>query len=136
EPQMLRATVADNIAIAVPDADEDRVVEAARLAHIHGRIMELPHGYQSVVGEHVQLSGGEAQRIALARALLPKAPVLVLDEATSSADPLTERAIRHTLRAGAGSRTTVVIAHRRETIADADQVVVLEGGRVVETGPP
>lgn len=133
---LLRASVADNIALAVPDADRDDVVRAARLANVHERILELPRGYESVIGEDAGLSGGEAQRISLARALLADAPVLVLDEATAFADPRTERAVRRALATLAGDRTILVIAHRLETVADADTVVVLENGSIVERGKP
>ncbi|NUW31604.1 ABC transporter ATP-binding protein [Nonomuraea sp. SMC257] len=134
--RLLRASVADNIALAVPHAGHDDVVRAARLADIHDRILELPRGYASVIGEDAGLSGGEAQRIAIARALLADAPVLVLDEATAFADPQTEQAVRRALAALAGDRTVLVIAHRLETIADADTVVMLENGAVVERGAP
>ncbi|GGO10047.1 ABC transporter ATP-binding protein [Microbispora rosea subsp. aerata] len=134
--RLLRASVTDNIALAVPHADPDDVVRAARLANIHDRILELPRGYDTVIGEEAELSGGEAQRIALARALLADAPVLVLDEATAFADPQTEWAVRQALTTLGGDRTILVIAHRLETIADADTVVVLEGGEIVEHGSP
>ncbi|HZF89888.1 MAG TPA: ABC transporter ATP-binding protein [Streptomyces sp.] len=134
--RLLRASVADNIALAVPHADLDAVTRAARLANIHDRILELPRGYDSVIGEDAGLSGGEAQRIALARALLADAPVLVLDEATAFADPQTEQAVRRALATLGGDRTTLVIAHRLETIADADTVVMLEEGEIVERGTP
>ncbi|MDX3231210.1 ABC transporter ATP-binding protein [Streptomyces sp. ME19-01-6] len=133
---LLRASVADNIALAVPHADRDDVVRAAQLANIHHRIMELPRGYESVIGEDAGLSGGEAQRIAIARALLADAPVLVLDEATAFADPQTEQAVRRALATLEGDRTIVVIAHRLETVADADTVVMLENGSIVERGSP
>ncbi|MGK8505307.1 ABC transporter ATP-binding protein [Nocardia asiatica] len=134
--RLLRASVADNIALAVPHADRDAVVRAARLANIHTRILELPDGYDTILGAGVQLSGGESQRISLARALLADAPVLVLDEATAFADPHTEQAVRRALATLAGDRTILVIAHRLETIADADTVVLLENGSVVERGKP
>ncbi|MFF9498498.1 ABC transporter ATP-binding protein [Streptomyces sp. NPDC014656] len=134
--RLLRASVADNIALAVPHAGFDDVVRAARLAHVHDRILELPRGYASVIGEDAGLSGGEAQRIALARALLADTPVLVLDEATAFADPQTERAVRRALAAREGTRTVLVIAHRPETIAGADTVVMLDEGVVVERGDP
>ncbi|MFQ6398306.1 ABC transporter ATP-binding protein [Nocardia sp. KC 131] len=134
--RLLRASVADNIALAVPQADLDDVVGAARLANIHDRILELPRGYETVIGEDVKLSGGEAQRISLARALLADTPVLVLDEATSFADPQTEHAVRQALSTLAGDRTILVIAHRLETVADADTVVVLENGSIAERGRP
>ncbi|MFD3573649.1 ABC transporter ATP-binding protein [Streptomyces sp. NPDC058644] len=134
--RLLRASVADNIALAVPHAERDDVVRAARLANIHDRILELPHGYETVIGEGVELSGGEAQRISLARALLADTPVLVLDEATAFADPQTEQAIRQALATLGGDRTIMVIAHRLETVFDADTVVMLENGSVVERGAP
>ncbi|MEU3609205.1 ABC transporter ATP-binding protein [Streptomyces sp. NPDC035033] len=134
--RLLRAPVADNIALARPDARPDEVERAARLAHVHDRILELPRGYGTVIGEEARLSGGEAQRIALARALLADTPVLVLDEATSFADPRTERAIRHALDTLRADRTVLVIAHRLETVAGADAVAVLEDGVIVEHGSP
>ncbi|WP_040698710.1 ABC transporter ATP-binding protein [Nocardia vinacea] len=134
--RLLRASVADNIALAVPRADRADVVRAAQLANIHDRILELPHGYETVLGTQARLSGGEAQRIALARALLSDAPILVLDEATAFADPQTEQAVRRALSTLAGERTILVIAHRLETVADADTVVVLEDGAIVERGRP
>lgn len=134
--RLLRAPVADNIALSVPHASLDDVVRAARLAHVHDRILELPHGYGTVLGEGTGLSSGEAQRISLARALLADAPVLVLDEATAFADPQTEQAVRRALAAPEGDRTVLVIAHRLETVADADTVVMLANGSVAERGTP
>lgn len=134
--RLLRASVADNIALAVPHADFDDVVRAARLAHIHDRILRLPRGYESVIGEDAGLSGGEAQRISLARALLADAPVLVLDEATAFADPQIEQAVRRALATLEGTRTILVIAHRLETIAEADTVVMLDNESIVERGKP
>lgn len=134
--RLLRASVADNIALAVPHADLDDVVRAARQANIHDRILELPRGYETVIGDDTGLSGGEAQRISIARALLADAPVLVLDEATAFADPQTELAVRRALSTLEGDRTILVIAHRLETIADADTVVMLENGSIVERGRP
>lgn len=134
--RLLRASVADNIALAVPHAGLDDVMRAARQAHVHDRILALPRGYATVLGEEAGLSGGEAQRISLARALLADAPVLVLDEATAFADPRTEHAVRQALAELRGDRTILVIAHRLETIADADTVVMLENGSIVERGRP
>ncbi|MGW0634404.1 ABC transporter ATP-binding protein [Nocardia salmonicida] len=134
--RLLRASVADNIALAVPQTDRDNVIRAARLANIHDRILELPRGYDTVIGDDTALSGGEAQRISLARALLADAPVLVLDEATAFADPQSEQAVRQALTALGRGRTLLVIAHRLETIADADMVVMLDNGTIVERGRP
>ncbi|MFD4402811.1 ABC transporter ATP-binding protein [Nocardia sp. NPDC058499] len=134
--RLLRASVAENIALAVPDADRAAVIRAARLANIHDRILELPRGYDSVIGVDAGLSGGEAQRVSIARALLADTPVLVLDEATSFADPQTEQAVRTALAATAGDRTTVVIAHRWETVAGADTVVLLRDGQIAASGRP
>src|SRR5690606_11825643 len=100
------------------------------------RILQLPRGYDTVLGEEAALSGGEAQRIALARALLADTPVLVLDEATAFADPRTELAVRRTLTSLGEDRTVLVIAHRLETARAADTVVVLRDGRIVERGTP
>ncbi|PSK93647.1 ATP-binding cassette subfamily B protein [Murinocardiopsis flavida] len=134
--RLLRATVADNIALAVPHAERADVVRAARAARIHDRILELPRGYETVLGAEAELSGGEAQRISIARALLADTPVLVLDEATAFADPQTELAVRRALAAPAAGRTTLVIAHRMETVAAADTVVMLVDGSIVERGSP
>ncbi|GAA3013486.1 hypothetical protein GCM10017559_40870 [Streptosporangium longisporum] len=134
--RLLRASVADNIALAVPHAGREDVVRAARLANVHDRILELPRGYETVIGEEARLSGGEAQRVALARALLADAPVLVLDEATAFADPRTEQAVRRALATLGGDRTVLVIAHRLETVAGADVVAVLENGTITERGGP
>ncbi|WP_340685854.1 ABC transporter ATP-binding protein [Amycolatopsis coloradensis] len=134
--RLLRASVADNIALAVPHAELDDIVRAARLAQIHDRVLELPHGYETVLHEETGLSGGEAQRISLARALLADTPVLVLDEATAFADPRTELAVRRALTAGRADRTVLVIAHRLETVVDADTVVLLENGTITERGKP
>ncbi|WP_430785784.1 ABC transporter ATP-binding protein [Actinoplanes sp. G11-F43] len=133
--RLLRASVAANIGSAAPHAGADDIVRAARLAHIHDRILELPHGYQTVLGEEVRLSGGEAQRVAIARALAAGTPILVLDEATAFADPWTDRAVRTALTSLPG-RTVLVIAHRPETIAAAGTVVMLDGGVIAEQGRP
>ncbi|MGW5381009.1 ABC transporter ATP-binding protein [Nocardia sp. NPDC003963] len=134
--RLVRASIADNIALAVPDAGLEEVVRAAELADIHGRILQLPNGYDTVIGAGVGLSGGEAQRISIARALLADTPVLVLDEATAFADARTEQAVRRALTSRKGDRTILVIAHRLETVADADIVVTLENGSIAERGHP
>jgi ATP-binding cassette, subfamily B, bacterial IrtA/YbtP len=132
--QLLRTTVRDNIRLARPDADDARVEAVARAAQVHDRIGELPRGYDSVVGEDAHLSGGEAQRISIARALLADTPILALDEATAFADPESETAIQDALSRLVAERTLLVIAHRLQTIAAADQIVVLDGGRVADAG--
>lgn len=132
--RLLRTSVADNIALASSSAGRDEVVAAARAAGVDAHLSSLPRGYDSVVGEDAGLSGGEAQRVSVARALLLDAPVLVLDEATAFADPVTEARTRAAIdRAGEG-RTRVVIAHRLATIRDADLVLVLSDGRIAERG--
>ena len=134
DPGLVRASVRDNIALAVPGAPDEAVVAAARAARIDERIRELPRGYASVVGEDARLSGGEAQRVAIARALLADRPILVLDEATAFADPESEAEIQDALSELAAGRTLVVIAHRLSTVAGADQIVVMGSGRVLERG--
>jgi ATP-binding cassette, subfamily B, bacterial IrtA/YbtP len=132
--RLLRDTVAANIKLAAPNADPVLVEAAARGAHIHQRILDLPRGYDSVIGEDARLSGGEAQRVSIARALLADTPVIVLDEATVFADPESEAAVQDALSELASGKTVLVIAHRLSTITEADRIVVLDGGRVAESG--
>ncbi|WP_422771456.1 ABC transporter ATP-binding protein [Plantactinospora sp. WMMC1484] len=132
--QLLRATVADNIRLARPDATLEQVRRAARLAQIDDRLLALPRGYDSVVGVDAQLSGGEAQRVSIARAVLADPPILILDEATAFADPESEARIQTALAHLVGGRTLLVIAHRLASITSADQIVVLDRGRVAEVG--
>jgi ATP-binding cassette subfamily B protein/subfamily B ATP-binding cassette protein MsbA len=128
-------TVADNIAYAVRGATAERIQEAAEAANAHQFISELDKGYQTVIGERgVRLSGGQRQRIAIARALLADPRILILDEATSNLDSESERLIQQSLRVLMRGRTSFVIAHRLSTITHADRIVVLEAGRIVETG--
>ena len=130
DSMLLRASIADNIRLGRPGATDEQVQAAARQAQIHDRVMELPQGYDTVLGsEGSDLSGGEAQRVAIARAIVQDAPILVLDEATAHADPENETAIQKALNALAKGRTTVVIAHRLDTIVHADQILVLVGAR-------
>ncbi|MEJ2574316.1 MAG: ABC transporter ATP-binding protein/permease [Gammaproteobacteria bacterium] len=129
-------TIYYNIAYAKPEASRDEVIRAARMAHIHEFISSLPEGYDAMVGERgLKLSGGEKQRMAIARVILKKPRILVFDEATSALDSGSEQAILGELRAIAADHTTLVIAHRLSTIVDADQILVLEKGRIVERGP-
>lgn len=128
-------TITHNLQYGRPSATPDEVIEAAQLAQIHGFIMGLPDQYQTVVGERgLKLSGGEKQRIAIARAILKNPPILILDEATSSLDTATERDIQDAIRQVAINRTTLVIAHRLSTIVHADHIVVMHHGKVVESG--
>ncbi|MDX1873733.1 ABC transporter ATP-binding protein [Mycolicibacterium sp. 120266] len=132
--QLLGISVADNIRLGRPDASAEDVYQAAEAAHIHDRILDLPRGYDSVVGEDAHFSGGEAQRVSIARALLADTPVLVLDEATASADPDSEAQIQAALSRLIAGRTVLVIAHRLGSIVGVDNIVVLADGRVVEQG--
>jgi subfamily B ATP-binding cassette protein MsbA len=128
-------TVRANIVYGSTDRDPERMVKAARLANAHDFITRLPQGYDTVVGElGVRLSGGERQRIAIARALLKDAPILVLDEATSSLDSEAERSVQEALEVLMENRTTLVIAHRLSTVRRADRIIVVEHGRIVEQG--
>ena len=132
--RLVPMSVRDNIRLARPGADDDTVVAAARAAGIHDRIAALPRGYDSVVGVDALFSGGEAQRVTIARALLEDAPVLVLDEPTSFADPENEVRLQAAVARAAEGRTVLVIAHRLTSVTAADQIAVMEAGRVVEVG--
>lgn len=134
ETQLVHGTVAQNIALAVPDATAAQIEQAAREAQIHDRIMRLPHGYDTVLGAGVGLSGGERQRLTIARAILADTEILILDEATAFADPESEYLVQQALNRLTRNRTVLVIAHRLHTITRADQIVVLDHGRVVERG--
>jgi ATP-binding cassette subfamily B protein len=135
ETYLFHATVRENLRFARPDASDEEVEQAARAARIHDLIASLPDGYDTVVGERgYRFSGGEKQRIAIARTVLRNPPVLILDEATSSLDTRTERAVQEALDKLAEGRTTIAIAHRLSTVRDADQIVVVDGGRIAERG--
>ena len=128
-------TIYYNIAYGRPDATREEVFEAAKSAHIHDFIQRLPDGYEAMVGERgLKLSGGEKQRVAMARTLLKRPAILIFDEATSALDSKTEKAIQTELKEISSNRTTLVIAHRLSTVVDADQIVVMEHGRIVERG--
>jgi ATP-binding cassette subfamily B protein IrtA len=133
ETQLVHGTVAENIALAVPDATAAQIERAAREAQIHDRIMRLPNGYDTMLGAGTGLSGGERQRLTIARAILADTPVLILDEATAFADPESEYLVQQALNRLTKDRTVLVIAHRLHTITRA-QIVVLDHGRVVERG--
>ena len=135
ETYLFHASVRENLRFAKPDATDAEIEAAAEAARIHHVIAALPEGYDTVVGERgYRFSGGEKQRIAIARTMLRNPPILVLDEATSSLDTETERLVQEALDRLSEGRTTIAIAHRLSTVRDADQIVVLDRGRVVEIG--
>jgi ATP-binding cassette, subfamily B, bacterial len=135
ETYLFHASIRENLRFAKPEATDAEIEEAARAARIHDLIASLPEGYDTMVGERgYRFSGGEKQRIAIARTILRNPPVLVLDEATSSLDTQTERAVQEALDQLAENRTTIAIAHRLSTVRDADQILVLDRGRIVERG--
>jgi ATP-binding cassette subfamily B protein len=135
ETYLFHASVRENLRFAQPDATDEEIEEAARTARIHNLIASLPDGYDTIVGERgYRFSGGEKQRMAIARTVLRNPPVLVLDEATSSLDTQTEAAVQAELERLAEGRTTITIAHRLSTVRDADQIVVLDRGQIVERG--
>jgi ATP-binding cassette, subfamily B, bacterial len=135
ETYLFHASIKENLRFAKPEASDEEIEEAARAARIHDLIASLPEGYDTMVGERgYRFSGGEKQRIAIARTILRNPPVLVLDEATSALDTQTERAVQEALDRLAEGRTTIAIAHRLSTIRDADEIVVLDKGRIVERG--
>ena len=135
DPYLLHASIAENLRFARPDATDDELVDAARAARIHDLIASLPDGYDTVVGERgYRFSGGEKQRLAIARTVLRKPPVLVLDEATSALDTRTERSVQAALDELSAGRTTITVAHRLSTVRSADRIAVLDHGRVVELG--
>lgn len=135
EPYLFHASIAANLRYAKPDATDAEIEVAARLANIHATIEGFADGYETVVGERgYRLSGGEKQRIAIARVLLKNPHVLVLDEATSALDTVNERVVQHALEDARHGRTTIAIAHRLSTIVDADRIYVVDGGRIIESG--
>jgi ATP-binding cassette subfamily B protein/subfamily B ATP-binding cassette protein MsbA len=132
---LFHGTAAENILFGNPDATEEEMLAAAKVANAHGFISNLPQGYDTIIGERgVKLSGGQKQRLAIARAVLKDAPVLILDEATSSVDTETELLIQEALERLMVGRTTLIIAHRLSTIRSADKIVVLEGSRITQLG--
>ena len=132
---LFNGTVSENIAYADPDASMDQIVAAAKAAYIHDDIMQMPDGYDTQVGERgVKLSGGQKQRIAIARAILRKSPIIILDEATASVDVETERKIQQAISDLIGKKTIIAVAHRLSTIKNADEILVLEDGKIAEQG--
>lgn len=128
-------TIYYNIAYGKPSASREEVIEAAKSAHIYDFIMQLPEGFETTVGERgLKLSGGEKQRVAIARTVLKNPPILIFDEATSALDSQTEKAIQAELKAISANRTTLVVAHRLSTISDADEILVMQHGQIVERG--
>src|SRR5438874_7201105 len=135
ETYLFHESIRENLRFAKPDATDEEIEAAARAARIHHVIAALPDGYDTMVGERgYRFSGGEKQRIAIARTILRNPPILVLDEATSSLDTETERLVQEALDRLSEGRTTIAIAHRLSTVQDADQIIVLDHGRVVESG--
>jgi ATP-binding cassette subfamily B protein len=135
ETYLFHSSVADNLRFAKPDATDEELVAAAKAAQIHEHLMTLPDGYDTVVGERgYRFSGGEKQRLAIARAVLRNPPILVLDEATSALDTQTEAAVQEAIDTVSAGRTTITIAHRLSTIRDADEILVLDQGSIVERG--
>jgi len=135
DPFIYHATVADNIMFGRNGHSMQRVVEAARIANAHGFISELPDGYETLVGERgMKLSGGQQQRIAIARAILDDPGVLILDEATSSLDSISEKLVQDAIESASKDRTVLIIAHRLSSIRNADKIIVLDQGQVVEEG--
>jgi ATP-binding cassette subfamily B protein len=135
ETYLFHASVAENLRFAKPSATDDEIVAAAKVAHIHDHLVSLPDGYDTTVGERgYRFSGGEKQRLAIARAVLRDPPVLVLDEATSALDTQTEQAVQEAIDAASAGRTTITIAHRLSTIRDADEIIVLDHGEIAERG--
>jgi ATP-binding cassette subfamily B protein len=135
DPALFHRTLGENIAYANPSATQHQIEEAARLASAHDFIARLPKGYGTLVGERgVKLSGGERQRVAIARAFLADAPILIMDEATSSLDSESEAAIQAAMQRLLEGRTAIVIAHRLSTIRAMDRILVFDHGRVVEEG--
>ncbi len=135
EPILFHRTVRENIAYYRPDVSDAEVTRAAKAAHAHDFIQQLPDGYDTVVGERgVKLSGGQKQRIAIARAVLKKAPIMIFDEATSALDSESEQIIQRALPEILGKQTAIIIAHRLSTIANLDRIIVMHGGKVIEEG--
>lgn len=132
---LFNGTIADNIGYAKPDATREEIEEAAKAANIHEDIMHMPDRYETKVGERgLRLSGGQKQRVAIARAILRQSPIIILDEATASVDVETERQIQKAINCITGKRTIIAIAHRLSTIRNADLILVIQEGEIIERG--
>jgi len=137
EPALFSGTIKENISYSNPNASDQEIINAAKAANAHKFITKFEKGYETEIGERgLKLSGGEKQRIAIARAILKDAPILVLDEATSSLDSRSEVEVQNALKELMKGRTTLIIAHRLSTISQVDQIITLSGGKVQETGSP
>lgn len=135
EPALFATSIYENILYGREDASDSEVIEAAKLANAHSFISALPDGYSTKVGERgVQLSGGQKQRVAIARAVLKNPEILLLDEATSALDVESERVVQQALDRLMKDRTTVVVAHRLSTVRNADEISVIQGGKIIERG--
>ncbi|MFJ1267846.1 ABC transporter ATP-binding protein [Legionella lytica] len=135
DPSLFHRSILENIQYGCPEAEHDEIIRAAKQAHAHEFISQLPQGYETLVGEKgVKLSGGQRQRIAIARAILKNAPILILDEATSSLDSITEELIKQSLNSAMKNRTVIVIAHRLSTLLSMDTIVVMDQGKIIEQG--
>ena len=135
QPYLFEGSVGDNIRYGRPDATQDEIIQASKLAHAHEFIVKLPQGYDTPIGENgASLSGGQRQRLSIARAIIRNAPILLLDEATSALDNESEKKVQEALEYVMRDRTTLVIAHRLSTVIDADNIIVMEAGRIVEEG--
>ncbi|MBQ3891566.1 MAG: ATP-binding cassette domain-containing protein, partial [Lachnospiraceae bacterium] len=132
---LFNGTIAENIGYAYPEATLEEIKEAAKIANIHEDILAMPNGYDTIVGERgLRLSGGQKQRVSIARAILRKSPIIILDEATASVDVETEKQIQEAIGGIVGSRTIIAIAHRLSTIRNADKILVIEDGKITEEG--
>ena len=137
EPLLFHRSIRENIAYGRPEASEKEIVKVAKMAQAHEFIAALPSGYDTLVGERgVKLSGGQRQRVAIARAMLKQAPILILDEATSSLDSESEVAVQKALHELMKGKTVIAIAHRLSTLREMDRIIVLDDGKVVEDGAP
>jgi ATP-binding cassette subfamily B protein len=135
DPILFHRTLRENIAYGKPDATEEEIIAASKMARCHDFILRFPKGYETLVGERgIKLSGGERQRVAIARAILENKSILVLDEATSSLDSESEKAIQEAMEAAMDNKTVIIIAHRLSTIMKMDKIIVMDKGQISEQG--